>query len=383
AAGLRRNRRRRLAAGADPSGSRVGRAGGGRRRIGSARLSRPDQPCRGGRVCRNPVASAQPHRALRTGGGGAVVSRPALLLPQRDADLGCVAPRQRRHSGASRPVSQRRGVGAVDRPTVVSRFRSPLCRRMDGSPHACPPTAAMTAGPLASLLLGDDTADRPVASSKGHVIRLQRFRADGGGTAARLATIGCSRGLVACDDAYWGTVGWFALAHNGAETVFPSNTLPATLPAMSGAFDHIVTDGAVTGSERTLRLAHEDGVSTLPPMDAEKACVTLFTSGSTGAPKRVAKTVRQLELEAATVDRLLGAAVPTTAWVHGTVVHNHLYGLTFRLCWPLATHRAFVGKPHQFWEPLLASMDRGSALVTSPSHLSRLGGLAPLPAERR
>ena len=55
----------------------------------------------------------------------------------------------------------------------------------------------------------------------------------------------------------------------------------------------------MTGGERTLMLAHEDGVSSLPPMDAEKACVTLFTSGSTGAPKRVAKTVRQLELEAA------------------------------------------------------------------------------------
>ena len=241
----------------------------------------------------------------------------------------------------------------------------------------------MTAGPLASLLLGDGAADRPLASSKGQVIRLQRFRADVAAAAARLAALGCSRGLVACDDAYWATVGWFALAHNGAETVFPSNTLPATLAAMSGAFDHIVTDGAVTGSERTLMLAHEDGASSLPPMDAEKACVTLFTSGSTGAPKRVNKTVRQLELEAATVDRLLGEAVPDAAWVHGTVVHNHLYGLTFRLCWPLATRRAFVGNPHQFWEPLLASMGPGSALVTSPSHLSRLGGIAPLPAERR
>jgi len=241
----------------------------------------------------------------------------------------------------------------------------------------------MTAGPLASLLLGDAAAERPVASSKGQVIRLQRFRADVAAAAARLAAIGCSRGLVACNDAYWATVGWFALAHNGAETVFPSNTLPATLAAMSGAFDHVVTDGAVTGRERTLMLAHEDGVSSLPTMDAEKACVTLFTSGSTGAPKRVAKTVRQLELEAATVDRLLGEAVPSAAWVHGTVVHNHLYGLTFRLCWPLATRRAFVGNPHQFWEPLLTSMDRGSALVTSPSHLSRLGGLPALPVERR
>ena len=30
-------------------------------------------------------------------------------------------------------------------------------------------------------------------------------------------------------------------------------------------------------------------------MDADRACVTLFTSGSTGAPKRIIKTVRQLE----------------------------------------------------------------------------------------
>jgi hypothetical protein len=59
----------------------------------------------------------------------------------------------------------------------------------------------MTAGPLASLLLGDDAADRLVASSKGQVIGLQRFRADVAAAAARLAAIGCSRGLVACNDA--------------------------------------------------------------------------------------------------------------------------------------------------------------------------------------
>ena len=121
----------------------------------------------------------------------------------------------------------------------------------------------------------------------------------------------------------------------------------------------------------------------LPPMDADKACVTLFTSGSTGAPKRIIKTVRQLELEAEIVDRVLGPTVPRDGRVHATVVHQHLYGLTFRLCWPLATRRAFCGNTDQFWEPLLTSLKAGSVLVTSPSHLSRLGGLSPLPAERR
>jgi acyl-coenzyme A synthetase/AMP-(fatty) acid ligase len=99
-------------------------------------------------------------------------------------------------------------------------------------------------------------------------------------------------------------------------------------------------------------------------------------------PKRIVKTVRQLELEALIVDRVLGPTVPEGARVHATVVHQHLYGLTFRLCWPLATRRVFFGTTHHFLEPLLSSLKAGSVLVTSPSHLSRLGGLSPLPAER-
>lgn len=242
----------------------------------------------------------------------------------------------------------------------------------------------MTAGPLAALLLDDAAADRPISSSGGHVIDLRRFRADVTFAAARLAAIGCRRGLVACNDAYWATVGLFALAHNGAETIFPSNVLPATLTALAGAFDHIVTDGLVPRGDRALTLAPGgDGVSRLAAMDADRACVTLFTSGSTGTPKRITKTLRQLEREAETVERVLGPIVPKDARVHATVAHQHLYGLTFRLCWPLATHRAFCGNTHQFWEPLLASLEGGSVLVTGPSHLSRLGGLPSLPKERR
>jgi acyl-coenzyme A synthetase/AMP-(fatty) acid ligase len=241
----------------------------------------------------------------------------------------------------------------------------------------------MTAGPLAALLLDEAMRDRPVAISGGQVIGLSRFRADVSTAAARLADVGCRSGLVACDDAYWAAVGLFALAHGGAATVLPPNVLPATLDAIAGTFDHILTDGVVQRTERVLTLAPGDNGVPLAPMEADKASVTLFTSGSTGVPKRIVKTVRQLELEAEIVDRVLGPTVPEGARVHATVVHQHLYGLTFRLCWPLATCRAFFGTTHQFWEPLLASLKAGSVLVTSPSHLSRLGGLSPLPADRR
>lgn len=242
----------------------------------------------------------------------------------------------------------------------------------------------MSSGPLASLLLDATAEDRPVASSGGRIIDLRRFRADVISASQRMAAIGCRHGLVACSDAYWTTVGMFALAHNGAETVLPPNVLPDTLTALAGAFDHIITDGAVPAGEGILTLAPSaDMALRVALMDAENARVTLFTSGSTGTPKRISKTMRQLELEAETVERVLGQAAPRGAWVHSTVVHQHLYGLTFRLCWPLATHRPFFGGAHQFWEPLLADLEGGAVLVTSPSHLSRLGGIPSVSPERR
>src|ERR1700730_14909286 len=147
------------------------------------------------------------------------------------------------------------------------------------------PTAAMSAGPLATLLLDEAMADRPLAISGGHVMGLRRFRADVSTAAARRAPVHCRSGLVACDDAYWAAVGLFALAHSGAATILSPNVLPATLKAIAGTLDTLRTDGAVQRAERVLTMATVAGsIVPLPPMDAERACVPLFTSGATGAP---------------------------------------------------------------------------------------------------
>lgn len=242
----------------------------------------------------------------------------------------------------------------------------------------------MIAGPLASLLL-EEGADRPFAFSEGAVVGFHRFRRDVSALSARAAAAGCRRGLVVADDAYWATVGFFALAHAGAETLLPSNMLPSTLAALEGHYDHVVAAHDVDGvAGPRLDLSPGEGsISPLPPLDAGQARIVLFTSGSTGTPKRIVKTVRQLEIEALTVERVLGQQVPGGAAVHGTVPHQHLYGVTFRLCWPLATRRPFHGIAQQFWEPLLAGMKPADVLVTSPSHLSRLDAMTALPPERR
>ncbi|WP_448207159.1 AMP-binding protein [Azospirillum sp. sgz302134] len=222
----------------------------------------------------------------------------------------------------------------------------------------------------------------PVAFTGGERVDFARFRADVAGNAARLARAGCRRGLLVTQDAYWGAVGLFSLLHAGAEAILPPNGQPGTLAALAGAWDLLLCERPPGGAGPVLMLEPGGEGAPLGPLDPA-APVTVFTSGSTGEAKRIAKTLALLEREAETLDRVLGPLVPADARVHGTVTHQHVYGLAFRLCWPLASGRVIAGPMHELWEGALAALSGGDVLVTSPAHLTRLEGIAPLDARRR
>jgi acyl-coenzyme A synthetase/AMP-(fatty) acid ligase/3-hydroxymyristoyl/3-hydroxydecanoyl-(acyl carrier protein) dehydratase len=115
---------------------------------------------------------------------------------------------------------------------------------------------------------------------------------------------------------------------------------------------------------------------------APSSKVELFTSGSTGEPKRITKTVAQLESELA----LLATVWPSLARAQtmlATVSHQHIYGLLFRILLPLATGRAFEARIFTTPSAVVRAARRHSAVawIGSPAQYKRLdaavAGVAP------
>lgn len=233
----------------------------------------------------------------------------------------------------------------------------------------------MTLAPLSDLFAAGRPGGLPIARSGGRLIVLSDFRADVAANAARLRATGCNRGQVMAEDSYWAAVGIFALLHAGASVVMPQH---AGQP--NDADTLRLVDRPAGADDFVLRPAETSGPCQLPSLDATSCRFALHTAGSTGAAKPVIKTLLQLERETAILDPLLARFARAGAWVHGSVPHYHLYGLTFRLAWPLASGRPFMGEQNLFWEQVLSSGIGNGVLVTSPAHLTRLGGLAPLAA---
>ncbi|KAB0493875.1 acyl-CoA synthetase family protein [Pseudomonas vancouverensis] len=123
-----------------------------------------------------------------------------------------------------------------------------------------------------------------------------------------------------------------------------------------------------------------------PPLEAAAldldACrLSLCTSGSSGEPKRIDKNLRQLANEVEGLEQLWGADLGR-ACIIGSVATQHIYGLLFRVLWPLCAGRPFVRRQLAFPEDLQrASREHPTfAWVASPALLKRMSDNLDWPA---
>ncbi|OTG84743.1 AMP-binding protein [Acinetobacter sp. ANC 4648] len=106
-----------------------------------------------------------------------------------------------------------------------------------------------------------------------------------------------------------------------------------------------------------------------------QAKVYFYTSGSTGQPKKIPRTLRQLLNEVQGLDQSF--ALPDAVVAIATVSHQHIYGLLFKLLWPLASGRSFYLPQLAFPEDVVEAQRNLSPLqlqnyvISSPALLKR------------
>jgi acyl-coenzyme A synthetase/AMP-(fatty) acid ligase/3-hydroxymyristoyl/3-hydroxydecanoyl-(acyl carrier protein) dehydratase len=103
--------------------------------------------------------------------------------------------------------------------------------------------------------------------------------------------------------------------------------------------------------------------------------IVVHTSGTTGSAQAIPKQLAQLAAEVATLEAVFGPRLPANGGIAviATVSHQHIYGLLFKVLWPLAAARPIHAHSESYPEPLAQLMaQQPCVLVTSPAHLKRL-----------
>lgn len=191
--------------------------------------------------------------------------------------------------------------------------------------------------------------------------------------AGAIQATGAGRVALYDQDAGAFATGLFAAWLAGASVLLPADLRPETRLRWTGEVDLWLTeeDPAPPAAE-PLPLAC---------LDLNRLCLSVCTSGSSGEPKRIDKTLRQLANEVDALECLWGVDLGSATLI-ASVASQHIYGLLFRILWPLCAGRPFLRRQLPFAEDLQrASREQQSfAWVASPALLKRMGDNLDWPA---
>ncbi len=174
------------------------------------------------------------------------------------------------------------------------------------------------------------------------------------------------------DDALAFAAALFGAWAAGKRVFLPADNLPGTLASLRAHVAGYAGDVDAAWQPLVPADATPDiAVGAAMELDEQACRLVVFTSGSTGEPAAIEKRLAQLAREVEALEQAFGALLDG-AQVQGTVSHQHIYGLLFRVLWPLAAGRAI--QPRRFFhEDLVAALSLAPAvLVATPAHLKRL-----------
>ena len=192
--------------------------------------------------------------------------------------------------------------------------------------------------------------------------------------AGALQARGLRRAALWFDDAAALAIALFGCWRAGVIAVLPGDAQAQTCAALDTDVDAWLTDTDLPlPATRQWRLDSLQDHAALPPAALDPSVtLVLCTSGSSGTPKPLSKQWRQL---AAEVQALQQQWPDSSAPVLGSVSAQHMYGLPFRVLWPLCSGRQIDRRQRLYPEELQQASLRYPSFtwIASPALLRRLG----------
>ncbi len=235
---------------------------------------------------------------------------------------------------------------------------------------------------LASLHSGTFTLDHPVCIGQAGLRHWSDMLADVERARACIRAQADRLWALYEPDTYRFAVLLLALLAEDRHVLLPGDNHAGVLAALNAR------GAQLAGAFEQAALVFEEGNA---PSEFAPWCIAgslaVFTSGSTGSPKCIDKSLVQVDAELGALEDLWGARLGDSAML-STVSHQHFYGLLFALLWPLCTGRLFAQKA--FVDPVhLATFSAAQrdlsqvAWVMSPAHLHRLSATMPWDARTK
>ena len=223
-----------------------------------------------------------------------------------------------------------------------------------------------TGRPLSQVIFKSDGMDRTWGDFVNSVTSLsERLRASKG-----------IRWALYCDHPFAFSVGLLALLHTDKIIVLPPNLQEGTLGELESQFHGIVSDSDRAGTKIPCLVPESFAAKVSPDykrLNNKEKQIEFYTSGSTGNRKVVKKALVQLESEITVLESMWGSKLKSGT-IFSTVSHQHIYGLLFRILWPLS-----LGRP--IWDEMISNPEalirciedhHNPVIISSPSYLERL-----------
>ncbi|OEE31798.1 AMP-fatty acid ligase [Vibrio genomosp. F10 str. ZF-129] len=235
---------------------------------------------------------------------------------------------------------------------------------------------------LSELLSQKRSPDSIVCFDDNSEITWQTFNADLSQLVHLLSSSPFQRVAICTQDSYLFSVAFLACAVSQKHIILPGNYQPCALAELNKHFDYLLVDNSIGEVEvsdvrNILNLLDSSTepkqplIDNLATIDLAAIQLTLFTSGSSGTPKAINKTLEHLDIETAQLNKNWGGMLKGKQ-VHSTVSHQHIYGLLFRILWPLCSGVPFAQNNLEYPEQILSHANKNCVLISSPALLKRL-----------